>query len=66
MGLGMMGNLSCLQCLFFLSCCATSTIPGCVLMLDFEKVHTVFGFHQFAEDLILALLSKIPSAKYKA
>lgn len=58
----MMDKQSCLQCLFFLSCCATSTVPGCILMLDFKKVFTVLGTHQFAENLDLALLSRIPSA----
>lgn len=57
-----MGKLSCLQCLFFLSCCAASTVLGCVLMLAFKKVLVVLVIHQFAEDLNLALLSRIPSA----
>lgn len=56
-----MGKLSCLWCLFFLFCCATSTDPVCILMLDFKKVLTLLGIHKFAEDLNLAFLSRVPS-----
>lgn len=49
---------------FFPSCCATFTLPGCVLMHDFEKVPIVLRIHQFAKNLTLELLSRIPLAKY--
>lgn len=55
-GLGVMGKLSYLQCLFLLSCCATSTVPGCISILDCKKILIVLGICQFAEDLNLALL----------
>lgn len=49
---------------FPLLLCYLHIPPGCVLVLDFKKVPVVLGIHQFAEDLNLELLSRIPSAKY--